>query len=44
MKSLSILQDANSGAAVATYTMDKDSIVDISIKIKNLFEKKSQWN
>lgn len=34
MKSLTILQDANSGAAVATYTMDKDTIVDLSIKIK----------
>ena len=34
MKSLTILQDANSQATVATYTLDKDSIVDISIKIK----------
>ncbi|CAA6808046.1 MAG: Sulfur oxidation protein SoxY [uncultured Sulfurovum sp.] len=34
MKSLTVLQDANSAAAVATYTMDKDTIVDISIKIK----------
>jgi len=34
MKSLTILQDANTSAAVATYTMDKDTIVDISIKIK----------
>jgi sulfur-oxidizing protein SoxY len=34
MKSLTILQDANSEAAVATYTMDKDTIVDLSIKIK----------
>ncbi|CAA6819063.1 MAG: Sulfur oxidation protein SoxY [uncultured Sulfurovum sp.] len=34
MKSLTILQDANSAAAVATYTMDKDMIVDLSIKIK----------
>jgi sulfur-oxidizing protein SoxY len=34
MKSLTILQDANSAAAVATFTMDKDTIVDLSIKIK----------
>jgi sulfur-oxidizing protein SoxY len=34
MKSITILQDANTSAAVATYTMDKDTIVDISIKIK----------
>jgi len=34
MKSLTILQDANTRAAVATYTLDKDSIVDLSIKIK----------
>jgi sulfur-oxidizing protein SoxY len=34
MKSLTIFQDANAGAAVAAYTMDKDTIVDLSIKIK----------
>jgi sulfur-oxidizing protein SoxY len=34
MKSLTILQDANTLATVATYTMDKDTIVDLSIKIK----------
>ena len=34
MKSITILQDANSAAAVATYTLDKDSVVDLSIKIK----------
>ncbi|CAA6809235.1 MAG: Sulfur oxidation protein SoxY [uncultured Sulfurovum sp.] len=34
MKSISILQDSNSAAAVATYSMDKDTIVDLSIKIK----------
>ncbi|CAA6820804.1 MAG: Sulfur oxidation protein SoxY [uncultured Sulfurovum sp.] len=34
MKSITILQDANAASAVATYTMDKDTIVDLSIKIK----------
>ncbi len=34
MKSLTILQDANPEAAVATYTLTEDSIVDLSVKIK----------
>ncbi len=34
MKSLTILQDANPESAVATYTMDENSIVDLMVKIK----------
>ena len=34
MKSLTILQDANPEAAVATYTMDENTIVDLMVKIK----------
>ena len=34
MKSLTILQDANPEAAVATYTMDENTIIDLSVKIK----------
>ena len=34
MKSLTILQDSNPEAAVATYTMNEDTIVDLSVKIK----------
>lgn len=34
MKSLSIFQDANANSAVAAYTMDENSIVDLSLQIK----------
>ena len=34
MKSLTILQDSNPESAVATYTMDENMIVDLSVKIK----------
>lgn len=34
LKSLSVFQDANPEAAVATYTIRKDSLVDYALKIK----------
>jgi len=34
MKSLTILQDANPESAVATYTMDENTIIDLMVKIK----------
>lgn len=34
MKSLTILQDANPESAVATFTMDENTIVDLMVKIK----------
>jgi sulfur-oxidizing protein SoxY len=34
MKSLTVLQDANPEAAVATFTMDENTVIDLMLKIK----------